>query len=494
MKDLNLGSTWGSSTFIEVDADGSGTKQTLGSLVYYAFNAREGSFASGGENRTLRLDWKSSTGSTICGVSSAKSAGTIGRANDTKNCEVTYILRVRNFISGSDSHFHASIKPRGDGHGGSNECCLQVGGRMPYTQRGRHSELYSVEYTHPDYEYQNVTFVSPFSSSNFPLIQTNTWFGMKLVLYNVNNNQAVHAEMWIDDNPINSTQNGFNNNWRKLWVFEHSGSRAPTWAGPNCQARTNMASQVDVIAYNIHEIVPPTSQSSLMSAEELAEKAEYEENTGNVYPTYISQITETPITGDPNTFVPEEELGAQQQQQQMEGDIDSWRMAHGITTTSDINTEEGASSSEDSKEITAPTFVKIATSEQTEAPIEYIKIKKLEIAQEPIPQEVQTDDADEEIIITTPPPPPPTPDEADPITALTRVTKSIITKYNIVGRVTNSAILKYNIAGSGPQRVTKSMIVKYNIVGRTKRSTIINYNIGQRDEFEDVAFDTTNFE
>ena len=280
----------GSSDTLIVDADGEGTRTILGSLVFYAFDAREGSIATGGSNRTMRLDWKSSTGGTICGISKAKTVGTIGAANDTRNAEITVIFRAKNFITGAPSHFHASINPRGSSHSETSECTLQAGGRHPYQQGGLHPDLYSVEYTHPNYDYHNVTFVSPFSSNNFPLIQANAWFGMKFIIYNVNNNQSVHAEMWIDDNPVAADNTGFTNNWKKLWVFEHSGSNSPTWAGPSCQFRTNMASQVDVIAYNIHEIIPPTMTSSIANAIELAERAEFEESTGMRHPEWIEQL------------------------------------------------------------------------------------------------------------------------------------------------------------------------------------------------------------
>ena len=288
--DLDITDSLESSSYLSVDADGPGIRSILGYLVYYAFDAREGSIASGGSNRTLRLDWKSSTGDTICGTGKAKTAGTIGGTNDTRNAEITCIFRARNLITGSPSHFHASINPRGSSHSETNECTLQAGGRHPYQQAGRHPELYSVEYTHPNYDYHNVTFVSPFSSNSFPLIQTNTWFGMKFIIYNVNNNQTVHAEMWIDDNPIAADNSGFSNNWKKLWVYEHSGSKSPTWAGPSCQFRTNMASQVDVIAYNIHEIIPPTTTSFIANAIELAERAEFEEGTGMRHPEWIEQM------------------------------------------------------------------------------------------------------------------------------------------------------------------------------------------------------------
>jgi hypothetical protein len=290
-----------SSDTLVADADGEGTRTILGSLVYYAFDARQGSITSGGENRTLRLDWKSSAGDTICGIDRAKTAGTIGQTNDTKNAEITCIFRASNLIDGNPSHFHASINPRGAGHSETNECTLQAGGRHPYQQAGRHPELYSVEYTHPSYDYHNVTFVSPFTPDSFPLIQSNQWFGMKFIIYNVNSNQTVHAEMWIDDNPIATDNIGFTNNWKKLWVFEHSGSKSPTWAGPSCQFRINMASQVDVIAYNIHEIIPPTITSAVANAIELAERAEFEESTGMRHPEWIAQlITREEIGAEPN--------------------------------------------------------------------------------------------------------------------------------------------------------------------------------------------------
>jgi hypothetical protein len=281
--DLDITDSLDQSSFLSIDADGPGIRSILGYLVYYAFDTR-------GLNKTLKLDWKSSTGDTICGISKAKTAGTIGRDNDTRNAEITCIFRARNLITGSPSYFHASINPRGGTHAETNECTLQAGGRHPYQQAGQHPELYSVEYTHPSYDYHKVTFVSPYNSDNFPLIQTNAWFGMKFIIYNVNNNQTVHAEMWIDDNPIATGNIGFNNNWKKVWVFEHSGSKSPTWAGPSCQFRINMASQVDVIAYNIHEIIPPTTTSLIANAIELAERAEFEESTGLRHPEWIEQL------------------------------------------------------------------------------------------------------------------------------------------------------------------------------------------------------------
>jgi hypothetical protein len=303
--DLDLTGNITSSSTLIVDADGDGTRTILGSLVFYAFDAREGSIGSGGSNRTLRLDWKSSSADTISGISKAKTAGTIGQANDTKNAEITCIFRARNFITGNPSHFHASINPRGGSHGDINESTLQAGGRHPYSQAGQHADLYSVEYTHPNYDYHNVTFVSPYNSNSFPLIQANQWFGMKFIIYNVNNNQTVHAEMWIDDNPIASGNIGFTNNWKKLWVFEHSGSKSPTWAGPNCQFRTNMASQIDIIAYNIHEIIPPTTTSLTANAIELAERAEFEESTGMRHPEWIEQLITIQETGGETNQMPE---------------------------------------------------------------------------------------------------------------------------------------------------------------------------------------------
>ena len=306
--ELHITDNLESSTNLAVDANGSGIRTILGSLIYYAFDARQGSFVSGARNFSLRLDWKSSSAETQAGVSRAKSYGYIGQINDTKNAEITAIFRIRNLPNEQLSHHDASIKARGSTHSESNEKTLQAGGRMPYTTKGRHNDLYGVEYTHPNYNYENVTFVSPYSSSNYPLITADQWYGMKFVIYNVNNNQTVHTEMWVDPDPINTAQNGYNNNWKKVWVYEHSGSQAPTWSGPNSQFRTNMAQDVDVIAYNIHEIIPPTTTSSIFSAVELAERAEFEESTGMRHPTWVEQM-ETFTDTEQTTTNPAGEIG-----------------------------------------------------------------------------------------------------------------------------------------------------------------------------------------
>ena len=306
--DLHVTDNLESSSLLSVDANGSGVRTILGSLIYYAFDARQGSFVSGAPNFTLRLDWKSSSAETQAGISQAKSYGYIGQINDTKNAEITAIFRIRNLPNEQVSHHDASIKARGSTHSESNEKTLQAGGRMPYTTKGRHNDLYGVEYTHPNYNYENVTFVSPYSSSNYPLITVDQWYGMKFVIYNVNNNQTVHAEMWVDPDPINATQNGYNNNWKKVWVYEHSGSQAPTWSGPNSQFRTNMAQDVDVIAYNIHEIIPPTGTSSIFSAVELAERAEFEQSSGMRHPTWVEQM-ETFTDTEQTTTNPAGEIG-----------------------------------------------------------------------------------------------------------------------------------------------------------------------------------------
>lgn len=309
-----------SSSLLSVDANGSGIRNILGSLIYYAFNAREGTFVSGARNFTVRLDWISSSGETQTGISAAKSRGYIGQPNDTKNAEVTAIFRIRNLPNEQVSHHDASIKARGGIHSESIEKTLQVGGRMPYTTKGRHNDLYGVEYTHPSYQYENVTFVSPYSSSDYPLITVDQWYAMKFIIYNVNNNQTVHAEMWVDPDPINAAQNGYNNNWKKVWVYEHSGSQAPTWSGPRSQFRTNLAQDVDVIAYNIHEIIPPTGTSSIFSAIELAERAEFEQSTGMRHPTWVEQMETSEDTSEQTTTTNPGEIGIIQDHVDAAGD------------------------------------------------------------------------------------------------------------------------------------------------------------------------------
>src|SRR5262245_34845730 len=239
----NLGaSNWTSSTYFKHDCGNSNTadKQTSGSLTYWHMPARTGTFASTGEtNYTCRPTWLSSNADTPAGVTGAKNRGYLANANDPKNLEITAILRVRNI---EDNGEEATFKVRGDDHEDTNEKTLQMGCKFPYGS-GDQAELWMFEKTHPSDRRADVTFVAPFNQNNYPKVSNNVWRGIKAIVYNINNNQGVHCEWWIDEDPLEGggTPTGkFNNNWKKMAIYEEQGkSDTPTWGGPANTLRTD---------------------------------------------------------------------------------------------------------------------------------------------------------------------------------------------------------------------------------------------------------------
>jgi hypothetical protein len=261
MKDFNLGGSWSGSTFIDIDADGDGTRQTESNLTYYHFDSREGSFASGGSNWTCRPEWVSSRCNTPAGISGARQRGYLCNENDPKNIEYTIVCRIGDVVNERDSQHNLTMKFRGDDHSDTNEKCLQGGLGLWYNDVPRNSTLYHVEITHPDVREEPVTFVSPFTASNHPQAPIDGWIGIKTIVWNVNNNSGIHAEMWIDTNPINS-DGTFRNDWKKVYFKEESRNDTPIWGGPRQQFRIDMAKSLDIAAYSLHEIIPPTGTTS----------------------------------------------------------------------------------------------------------------------------------------------------------------------------------------------------------------------------------------
>ena len=308
----NLGaSTWTSSTYFKHDCQGnSASKNTSGSLTYWTMQAREGSFASTGQtNYTCRPTWVSDSRSTPAGLSGAISRGYLATANDPRNIEFSAVIRVKQI---EDNGEEATFKWCGDTHADTSEKTLQGACKFPYA--GNDSELFAFEKTHPSDRRANVTFVSPFSASNMPKVSQNTWRGIKCIVYNINNNQGRHMEWWMDSDPINPS-GGFNNNWKKIAIYEEQRSDTPTWGGPHNTLRTDMAHEVDIAAFNIHEIVPPgttannTGQALGQTAppEVLAERAEYEESTGLQHPDYISEMVDIGQSQDIETSLMQNE-------------------------------------------------------------------------------------------------------------------------------------------------------------------------------------------
>ena len=223
---------------LEMDIEGNATKTTSGGVTYWRCISREGSFQSGGTNWTSRPEWVSSHCNTPSGVSGAKSRGYLCNANDPKSLEATIIFKVTGIHDNSEE---ATMGVRGDDHSDTNEKTLQMKNFFPYGQHT--SNQWGFEKTHPDAQRRAVTFVSPYNSSNHPLVGSNTWRGMKLAVWNINNNQGVHCEMWIDESPI-KTGGGYNNNWKKVWMYEEQRSDTPTWGGPRQQFRVDMCDEL----------------------------------------------------------------------------------------------------------------------------------------------------------------------------------------------------------------------------------------------------------
>jgi hypothetical protein len=276
--------SFGGNDTLEMDIEGNATKTTSGGVTYWRCISREGSFASGGTNWTSRPEWVSNHCNTPAGVSGAKSRGYLCNANDPKSVECTIIFKVDGIHDNSEE---ATMGIRGDDHSDTNEKCLEMKNFYPYGQHT--SNLWGFEKTHPDVTRRAVTFVSPYNSSNHPLVGENIWRGMKLIAWNINNNQGLHCEMWIDESPIKAG-GGYNNNWKKVWIYEEQKSDTPTWGGPRQQFRVDMCDELHLAAFSCHEILPPSTGSQIATAENLAERAEYEERTGLTYPDYIAEM------------------------------------------------------------------------------------------------------------------------------------------------------------------------------------------------------------
>ena len=406
-----LGDIWNSSTFFSHDClNNTATKQTHGSLVFWRMNARLGTFVNtGNTSYTIRPTWMSSRQSTPAGLSLAKSRGYLSSPNDTKNIEFTAIIRV---ASVKNRNEQATLKWRGGTHTTTEEQTLQGGSRFPYYTESEPS-LFTFEKTHPTDRHNNVTFVAPYSATNYPRLSVGKWRGIKTIVYNINNNQGIHVEWWIDPDPIELSEidgaptGRFNNRWEKIAVYEEQQSDTPVWGGPESTLRVDMAERLDIAAFNIHEIIPPTNTSYIMSPENLAEAAEYQENTGMTYPKWVSQITETPIPNDPNMFVPQEE---QIIEEQGSGFLNTLSSRSNFTKGPIIQSGELSNMIE--KQIRSPDFVSIVnavTGTDDNATRKCILIRRISIPKEPKPIMSRVDEICESMgpIPDLPPLPPP---------------------------------------------------------------------------------------
>ena len=232
-------------------------RKTDWSLVYWNMVCREGRFSSTGKkNWTVRPEiYNRSVTNTTSGVNNAKRQGYIGQVNDVRDQEFTVIGRVKGI---RDENEIWSLKASGDGHEKNKHektLCCAVG----YPYKKRKAELYGAELIHPNTAHRMVTFMV----SEYPLMAEG-WIGIKGVIYNINNNNAIHGECWIDKDPIDRDHNGrptgrFKNNWDLVWVYEEQRNDTVTWGGPSNQMRVDMCKELDMAALNVRAIIPPTT-------------------------------------------------------------------------------------------------------------------------------------------------------------------------------------------------------------------------------------------
>jgi len=229
-----------------------------GSLIYWSMICRKGTIQSTGKkNWTARPEiHNGNVTNTISGVANAKRQGYIGKANDARDQEFTVIGRVKGIKDNKETW---SLKVRGDGHeDNKNEKTLCCSFDYPYKRRA--SNLFGAELTHPITAHRQVTLMVP----EYPLLKEN-WIGIKGIIYNINNNNAIHTECWIDDNPIERDERGkatgkFMNNWNLIWAYEEQRSDTVIWAGPSNQMRVDMCKELEIAVLNVRSIKAPTTQ------------------------------------------------------------------------------------------------------------------------------------------------------------------------------------------------------------------------------------------
>jgi hypothetical protein len=235
------------------DDNGAARRTEEGGLTFWRFESRDGSFAGGGKNRTNRPEWNTWS-ETRSGISMARSAGTIGAADDLRDIEVTYIVRVHTINDPSENWL---LKCRGNGHGVGNENTLTMSFAYPYSKRK--NSLYGVEISHPTTTYRNVNIRKP----DYLLPGEDKWIGIKNVIYNINNNTGIHCDCYVDEDPVIAGTGTFRNNWIHVWDYEESRNDTPVWAGPSIQLIADQVEQQDVAAFEVVGIIAPKAIAAM---------------------------------------------------------------------------------------------------------------------------------------------------------------------------------------------------------------------------------------
>ena len=229
------------------DDDGA-ARRTEEGLTFWRFESRDANTL-----RTNRPEWNTES-ITRTGISMARSTGTIGAVDDLRDVEVTCIVRVHNI---SDPSANWSLLCRGNGHSAGVENTLTMLFAYPYLTRK--SSLYGVEMSHPSTTYRNVNIRKP----DYMLPGNGRWIGIKFVIYNINNNQGIHCDCYVDEDPIVVGTGQYRNNWLKVWDYEEQRSDTPVWAGPAIQLRADQVEQQDVAAFEVVSIIAPKATAAM---------------------------------------------------------------------------------------------------------------------------------------------------------------------------------------------------------------------------------------
>jgi hypothetical protein len=233
------------------DDDGAAKRTEAGGLTFWRFESRN---ASGSNiTRTNRPEWNTGS-STTSNIPMARTAGTIGAADDLRDMEITYIVRVHSI---NDPSANWLLKCRGNGHSVGNENTLTMSFGYPYSKRK--NSLYGVEISHPSTTYRNVNI----RNSDYLLPGEDKWIGIKNVIYNINNNSGIHCDCYVDEDPIIAGTGNFRNNWVHVWDYEESRNDTPVWAGPAIQLIADQVEQQDIAAFEVVGIIAPKAIAAL---------------------------------------------------------------------------------------------------------------------------------------------------------------------------------------------------------------------------------------
>lgn len=234
------------------------TKKTEGGLTFWRMPSYELDYSSGGTGKTSRLHFFASGGSQQYTWKTQK--GFLAQASDVKNLEFTGHFRARGIFDAGRAAIN--MKVRGGKHtkdNGDLASCVAFG-VYPGTEKD-YVVRFAKELRHPKYDYKVVTPEFDFK------MKEGSWFGMKLVSYNVpgKTGEVLHT-LYIDADPFDSSGKP-KNGWRKYASFRDVDgekfsskakySKSVTWGGYQNSIRTDGMDELDFLWVGIREIQVP---------------------------------------------------------------------------------------------------------------------------------------------------------------------------------------------------------------------------------------------